>query len=67
MGGLRSVMREVAPMINSEDTSVEKKTKIKPKGIELKRKSIRKAGEDDTIEEINIAIKSRSLLSLRKS
>ena len=59
-------MREVALMIYPDDTSVKKKRNIKPKGVEPKRKSNRKAGEDIIMEKIDNTFKSRSLQSLRK-
>ena len=39
---------------------------MKPKGVESKRKSNRKAGEDIVMEKIDNTVKSRSLQSLRK-
>ena len=53
-------------MIYPEDTSVKEKRNMKPKVVESKRKSNRKAGEDIVMEKIDNTVKSRSLQSLRK-
>ena len=60
------MMREVAQMIDPEDTSMKEKRRIIPKGIEPKGKSNSKAEVDIVMEKIDNTVKSRSLQSLRK-
>ena len=60
------MMREVAQMIDPEDTSMKEKRRIIPKGIEPKGKSNSKAEVDIVMEKIDNTVKSRSLQSLRE-